>query len=130
MSDYYLEGNTTLISNGRTYAGKLYKKTNFVFRNTIQGKFIKSSLTISSHSNFDAFFESTMLTLCSVLTIYATISRSFTSVSQLVANRSVKEAFTPLACEHTIVTARRRRVAHSAVNRLFWVIVPINLVKL
>lgn len=129
----YLEGNITLISNGHTYvsyADKKLKKNNGRSRNRIQGKFIYSKLTISPHPNFYALLESAVLTLCSVLTIDAAVSRGFTSVRQLIANRSVEEAFAPLAREDSIVSAWWRRVTNSAIDGLFWVIVPINLVKL
>lgn len=104
----YLEGNITLISNGHTYvsyADKKLKKNNGRSRNRIQGKFIYSKLTISPHPNFNALLESAVLTLCSVLTIDAAVSRGFTSVRQLIANRSVEEAFAPLAREDSIVSA-------------------------
>lgn len=71
-----------------------------------------------------------MLTLCSVLAIDATIPRGLTSIRQLVADRSVEETLTPLTCENTIVTPRGRRVTHGAIDGFFWVIVPINLMKL
>lgn len=71
-----------------------------------------------------------MLTLRSVLAVDATVSRGFTGIRQLVADRTVEETLTPLTRKNTIVTARGRRVTHGAIDRLFWVIVPINLMKL
>ena len=90
----------------------------------------KTRLTISSHSNLNAFLESAVLTLCSVLAVDATISRGFTSIRQLIANSSVEETLAPLTSEDAIVTTRWRRVTNGAIDRLFWVIVPINLMKL
>ena len=128
--------SVTLISNGRAYVTLIRNgniKGRFPVNERIKGNSytaVKTQLTISPHSNLDAFLESAMLTLCSVLTVDATVSRGFTGIRQLVADRTVEETLTPFTCKNTIVTTRGRRVTHGTIDRLFWVIVPIDLMKL
>lgn len=96
------------------------KKINYYYKQ-------ENKLTISSHSDLDTLLKSAVLTLCSVLSIYATVARRLASVRQLVSHSSVEKTLTSFTRKNAIVAPGGRRVTDSAIDGLFWVVVPIDL---
>jgi len=71
-----------------------------------------AGLTLSSHADFEAFLESTMLTLVAMMLIDGTVSTAAASVGQVASHRALEETFAALARQHAVVLAGALVSAH------------------